>query len=102
VLDPNTRVLISIRDEIRDLEGEVHDVKDGLRDLTTEVRDLKSEVRTGLSEVNARLENLRGIAGDRYRDLDLRIRVLEARVLGSSGARDHRSGWPITSLMRSR
>jgi hypothetical protein len=30
--------------------------------------------------VNARLENLRDLAGEKYRELDARLRVVEART----------------------
>ena len=76
VLDLTTRILIEIRDDVRNtntrldaLTAEVHQTNARLDALTMEVQ-----------RTNGRLENLRDIAGDRYRELDARIRVLEERL----------------------
>ena len=65
VLDLTTHVLIEIRDELR-------------RGFAA-VDGRFAEVNTRLDEVTARLDNVRDFAGDRYRDLDTRVRVLESR-----------------------
>jgi hypothetical protein len=66
VLDLTTRILIEIRDEVRGTNERVD--------------ALATRVDTGFAQINARLENLIDIAGDRYRDLDARVRALEARA----------------------
>ena len=58
VLDLTTQVLIDIRDELRRGFGDVN---------------------SRLDDVTSRLDNLRDIARDRYRELDARIRILESR-----------------------
>ena len=66
--DLTTRVLLSIRDEIQRLGDRM---ETGF-----------AAVNDRLDQTNARLDNLRDIAGDTIRELEARIRILEARVLG--------------------
>ena len=73
VVDVTVRILTQIRDEIRGLREE-------FVELRGEFVELRRETREGLAAVNARLENLRDLAGDRYRSLDSRVRVLEERA----------------------
>ena len=63
-----TRILVSIRDEIQGLNRRVESGFSGVNDR--------------LDQTNERLDNLRDLAGERIRDLDARLRILEARVLG--------------------
>lgn len=60
-------VLVGIRDEIKGLRG----------DTNARFAALEKRVEGGFAGVNARLDNLRDIAGEKYRDLDARVRVLE-------------------------
>ena len=108
VLDLTTRVLIEIRDEVRRTNerletgfGQVNSRLDQTNeridqtnerigqtnerlDQTNERLDVTNErldqTIKRLDVTNARLDNLRDIAGDRYRELDARVRVLEARA----------------------
>jgi len=90
VLDLTTRVLIEIRDDVRKTNARldalttvVHQTNTRLDALTGEVHQVNArldQTNARLDQTNARLENLRDIAGDRYRELDARIRVLEERL----------------------
>jgi hypothetical protein len=71
--DLTTRVLIEIREEMRGM-------RDELRVTNERLETGFAEVNAKLDQTNARLENLRDLAGDRYRELDARIRALEARL----------------------
>jgi uncharacterized protein YoxC len=94
VLDLSTRILIEIRDEIRGTNERVDSLSrrvDGLTSrvdglttrvdtLTTRLDAFSNTVETGFAKVNARLDNFLELVGDRYRDLDARVRALEARA----------------------
>ena len=73
VLDLTTRVLIEIRDEVRR-------TNERLVTGFAEVNERLDQTNARLDQTNARLDNLRDIAGDRYRELDARVRALEAKA----------------------
>ena len=91
VLDLTTRVLIEIRDEARRTNERLDQTNARLDEtnarldetnvrLETGFAQVNSRLEIGFGQVNSRLDNLRDIAGERYRDLDARVRVLEARA----------------------
>jgi hypothetical protein len=80
VVDLNTQILISIRDE--------------LGNLRTEIGGLRTEMRSGLERVNARLDNLIDTMGGKSRDHERRLTDLEGRVdkLERAGTRRRPTG----------
>ena len=51
----------------------------GFAELRNGFAELRKEIREGLERVNQRLDGIRDIAGERYRDLETRVARLEAR-----------------------
>jgi hypothetical protein len=72
VLDLTTRILLDIREEARRTNERLG--------VTNERLDVLSHrVDTGFAEVSSRLDTFIEFAGDRYRELEARVRVLEGR-----------------------
>ncbi len=76
----------------RDAEalGLFHEMVDRLRAIESGQRDLKAstehgfaEVASRLDRVEARLDNLRDLAGDQVRRLDERVSRIEAKLFGT-------------------
>ena len=72
VVDLTTRVLIEIRDEVRRTNARLDE---GFSEVNARI----DQTNVRLGQTNARLDNLIDVAGDRYRDLDARVRKLEER-----------------------
>jgi cell division protein FtsB len=86
--DLTTRVLISIRDGIETLAERLESGFAGVNERLDQTNlrldqtnDRLDQTNDRLDQTIARLDNLRDIAGEKYRELDARIRVLEARLL---------------------
>jgi predicted nuclease with TOPRIM domain len=102
-VDLTVRILGQLREELRELRGEVGELRGEVGELRGEVGELRGEVgelrglrgdvaqlrgavaelraatATGFRLLTARLENLRDVAGARFRDHERRLRTLEAR-----------------------
>jgi hypothetical protein len=90
VADLTTRILIDIRDEIRNTNARLDQTNARLEEntarldarldrLTARVDLGFAEVHARLDKTNARLETLRDLSGEAYRELDARLRVVEQR-----------------------
>lgn len=77
--DLTTRVLIDIRDGIRTLTERVDDGFAQVDARLAQVDARLAEVTARIDQTNSRLDNLIGVSGDRWRDLDARVRKLEKR-----------------------
>ena len=69
-----------LREEVGGLREEVHDIREDLRTLEEATIRGFTGVRRALDEVNARLDNLRDVAGAGWRDHEARLGSLERRV----------------------
>ena len=75
--DLTVAILRSIRDELTSLRREL---RGEMSELRGEMRTGFAEVHSGLATVTARLENIRDLAGDKWRDHEHRIKRLERRA----------------------
>jgi hypothetical protein len=80
--DLSTRILVGIRDELHRLNARVDVGFAGLNDRLDQTNGRLDETNARLDRTISRLDNLRDVAGDTIRELEARIRILEARVLG--------------------
>lgn len=71
------QILRGIRQELRDLRG---DMNTRLDSLTERVDGLERATISGFEGVHRRLETLRDLAGDHWRDHEARIRRLETHT----------------------
>ena len=94
--DLTVRILRQIRDTVRDL-GERIDllrietgarfevVEERLGSLEHATTSLERATASGFRQVTARIENLRDVAGERWRDHERRLRALETSSRRSRG-----------------
>jgi hypothetical protein len=73
VVNLTVSILRNIRDELRELNGRIGVVEQRLGTL-------ESTTGRGFEAVTARLENIRDFSGERWRDLERRVRKLEGRL----------------------
>ena len=74
VVNLTVSILRNIRDELRELNGRIGGVEQRLGTL-------ESTAGRGFEAVTARLENICDFSGERWRELEKRVRKLENRLV---------------------
>lgn len=74
------KVLQDIQSSLHDLRSETRQTNARLESIETRFASLEHTTAIGFQRVTERLEHIRDFAGERYRDHEVRITQLEARL----------------------